>query len=156
MSDQKLRLHPSSTEEKWYQEGLNFECTGCGGCCTGFPGYVDVTEQEIVTMADHLKLSLNEFSRRYLRKIGDRWSLKELSPNYSCVFLRDKKCTIYELRPKQCRTFPWWPENLASEETWQETARHCEGINSKASKVLYEKIEQNRLLMESEKQQENS
>lgn len=156
MSDHKLQLHPSSQPEKWYKDGLNFECTGCGGCCTGFPGYVEVTEDEIVEIADHLNLSLNDFSRRYLRKIGERWSLKELAPHYSCVFLKEKKCNIYSVRPKQCRTFPWWPENLSSEETWQETARHCEGINSSAKKVSYEMIEQNRLLMESEKQQENS
>lgn len=31
-------------------------------------------------------------------------------------------------RPTQCRTFPWWPQNLISDYDWQLAARECEGI----------------------------
>ena len=33
--------------DPWYREGLRFECIRCGGCCTGFPGTVRVTNEEI-------------------------------------------------------------------------------------------------------------
>ncbi|MCB1114461.1 MAG: YkgJ family cysteine cluster protein [Chlamydiia bacterium] len=133
------------TKLPWYKDGLRFKCTGCGGCCTGFPGYVFVSDEEIIKMAEHLKLSVKEFGRLYLRQdASGRLSLKELSKTYDCVFLRDKKrCSIYEVRPKQCRTFPFWPEALSSPEAWEETARYCEGINPQAPKVPLEVIKEN-------------
>lgn len=113
----------------WYKDGLRFKCTGCGQCCTGSPGYVWISPNEAQAMADHLKISLDEFLRKYTRRIGNRVSLKEHSKTYDCVFLQGKKCTLYDVRPKQCRTFPWWPENLSSPESWKETAMRCEGVN---------------------------
>jgi uncharacterized protein len=139
MTKSPLDLIPE--EQPWYKEGLRFECTGCGQCCTGAPGYIWVSENEIKQMAMHLKLSLDEFSDRYLRQIGDRYSLRETFPNYDCIFLKDNKCSIYQLRPKQCRTFPWWPQNLKSKKDWEEAAKHCEGIRHEAPIVPFDKIE---------------
>lgn len=131
-------------ETRWYKEGLAFKCTGCGGCCTGAPGYTWVSEEEIEKIADHLDLTLDEFARKYLRRVGKRWSLKELNPSYDCVFLKGKECMIYPVRPTQCQTFPWWPQNLHSEETWAETARECEGIQPDAPLVSIGEIEKER------------
>lgn len=128
--------------EPWYQEGLNFKCTECGKCCTGSPGYIWVTEHEIIAIADFLNLSIDDFSARYLRVVDDRISLLELPKNYDCIFLKDKKCQIYSVRPKQCRTFPWWPKNLKSKEDWQEAAKFCEGINLEAPRVPIEIIQE--------------
>src|SRR5262249_1390597 len=38
--------------EPWYQDGLRFECTRCGKCCSGFPGFVWVSEAELQAIAD--------------------------------------------------------------------------------------------------------
>ena len=124
----------------WYEKGLRFKCTECGKCCTGRPGYAWVTPEEIQKIAEYLGLEVNAFVRRYLRKVEGKWSLTELKPHYDCVFLKDKRCTIYPVRPKQCQTFPWWPENLSSEEAWKETAEHCEGISDDAPIVPFGKI----------------
>jgi Fe-S-cluster containining protein len=126
----------------WYEKGLSFECTGCGACCTGSPGYIWVNEEEIASIAAHLNLSIQEFSNRYLRQVHGRLSLLEDPRSYDCIFLKDKKCQIYNLRPVQCRTFPWWPTLLASEESWKKAAQGCEGISKKAPLVPYEKIEE--------------
>jgi Fe-S-cluster containining protein len=115
--------------EPWYKEGLRFKCTECGGCCTGSPGYVWITPAEAEAMAEHLKMPLEEFLKEHTRRIGNRVSLKEHPKTYDCVFLKGKRCDIYGVRPKQCRTFPWWPENLKSPEHWKETAARCEGID---------------------------
>jgi Fe-S-cluster containining protein len=128
----------------WYAKGLNFECTGCGQCCTGSPGYVWVDEQEILKIAEFLQLTVEEFSRCYLRRVQGGVSLIELPKTYDCIFLKDKKCQIYQVRPTQCRTFPWWPHHLKSENDWQEAARHCEGIHPEAPLVPIETIEQQR------------
>lgn len=120
------------SDQVWYQQGLKFKCTGCGQCCTGSPGYVWVTPEEISQMAQLLNISEEDFSKKYTRKAHGRIALiekRDLKGNYDCVFLKERKCTLYEARPKQCRTYPWWKENLSSPEEWQETAAICEGIN---------------------------
>lgn len=129
-------------ELPWYSDGLAFQCTGCGQCCTGGPGYIWVNEEEIQEIAAHLKLSVEDFSAKYLRKVGNRYSLRELS-NYDCVFLKDKACSIYSVRPTQCRTYPWWPQIMTSEHAWEREAAYCEGICKNAGRVPRETIETN-------------
>jgi len=78
--------------------------------------------------------------------IGGRLALLERRNNgqYDCIFLRDKKCLVYQVRPKQCQTFPWWTENLTNKESWEELKSYCEGIDD-PSAPLYtlEDIEKN-------------
>lgn len=116
-------------KEPWYKEGLRFGCTQCGKCCTGSPGYVWIDEAEIADMAGFLKISEAEFIQRYTREVDGQLALLEDPRSYDCIFLRDKKCLLYGSRPKQCRTFPFWPENLSSKEAWEETKQRCEGID---------------------------
>ena len=132
----------------WYRDGLCFECTGCGQCCTGAPGYVWVNEEEIQTISNFLQISIEEFAKKYLRQVNGKLSLIELPKTYDCVFLKDKKCQIYSVRPTQCRTFPWWPLLLKSENDWNEAARYCEGIRTTAPLVELEIIEQQKQIQE--------
>lgn len=113
----------------WFKEGLRFKCTGCGKCCTGEPGYVWVTPEEIQEMADFLDMPLDDFATQYIREISGSYSLKELPPENDCVFLKEGQCSVYGARPRQCRTFPFWKENLESKKAWQECAAKCEGID---------------------------
>ncbi len=113
----------------WYKEGLRFQCTQCGQCCTGSPGYVWITEEDIEMMTEQLDIDRQEFIRRYTRSVHGRLALLEHSRTYDCVFLEGNRCKVYKGRPRQCRTFPWWPEHLTSREAWEEAAQRCEGIN---------------------------
>jgi Fe-S-cluster containining protein len=124
----------------WYNKGLNFQCTGCGQCCTGAPGYVWLTEEDIERLSTHLQMPRKEFLRRYTRFVRGRYSLTEKKPHYDCVFLENNKCSVYEARPVQCKKFPWWPQNLTSRNAWLEAAKHCEGIDS-AESVLFSEEE---------------
>jgi Fe-S-cluster containining protein len=129
--------------EPWYAKGLHFKCTGCGQCCTGAPGYVWVEESEIAEMAAALNMAFDAFTKRYIRKVGDRYSLIEDSKTYDCVFLKDNKCAVYQARPQQCRTFPWWIQNLRSKEDWDNASEFCEGMNHKdAPLVPFETIDE--------------
>ena len=89
------------------------ECEACGGhCCTGASGYIWAKYPEIEKMAAFVNLSVEDFATMYLRKVKHRYSLieKKLSEeNYACVFFDEemKRCSIYEVRPLQCRTFPF-------------------------------------------------
>ncbi len=134
------------TNSSWYKEGLKFSCTGCGKCCTGAPGYVWVTTDEMEAMAAFLNLTLKEFKQRYIRRVGNRYSLIESKKTYDCVFLKENKCQVYGARPTQCRTYPWWPENISSKAAWEATARECEGISEEAEVVPFEKIEEQKLI----------
>jgi uncharacterized protein len=116
-------------EKTWYKDGLRFECSQCGDCCTGAPGYVWMTGEEIRLLADHVTAgNVAEFERLYVRKVGVRKSLVEY-PNGDCVFFDPKarKCTVYEARPRQCRTWPFWDSNLKSPADWQRTCEVCPG-----------------------------
>jgi hypothetical protein len=143
---QKLKIIENS--KPWYADGLPFKCTECGKCCTGAPGYIWLNEKEIQAIADHLNLSIKEFSIKYLRLAKGRLSLKEHPTTYDCVFLKDNKCEIYSVRPTQCRTFPWWPQNLKTEKDWQEAAKYCEGINLNAPLTPLDTIEHQRKIQE--------
>lgn len=115
-------------EQPWFKDGLRFTCTGCGDCCTGAPGFVWVNREEIADMARKVKLSPEEFEERYVRKVGIRKSLVEYE-NGDCVFFdaNSRKCAVYEARPRQCKTWPFWQSNMASEETWRDTCEACPG-----------------------------
>jgi Fe-S-cluster containining protein len=113
--------------DPWYQDGLRFECTRCGHCCTGAPGFVWVNEAEIAAIAAHRNESLDRFTALYTRQVGRRVSLREKA-NGDCVFFdRAKGCTIYPVRPRQCRTWPLWESNVVTPEAWEETCAICPG-----------------------------
>lgn len=112
----------------WYREGLRFKCTECGDCCTGAPGYVWLNKREIAEMAATLELSVAEFSRRHVRPVGLRKSLKERSNGDCVLFDPDtRKCRVYAARPRQCRTWPFWGSNLKSPQAWEEACAACPG-----------------------------
>jgi uncharacterized protein len=114
-------------ETPWYHEGLRFECTQCGHCCTGAPGFVWVSDEEVGALAEFLGVSPAQAHDLYTRRYGARRSLRE-KENGDCVFY-DKKvgCTVYSVRPQQCRTWPFWESNLRTEAHWQETCETCPG-----------------------------
>ena len=125
----------------WIEEkGLSFKCTECGACCTGEPGFVWLTDEDIKKISTLLKLTEEEFLDKYCRKIGNQYSLLENNKTYDCIFLKNKKCTIYQSRPKQCRTYPFWDDIIQDKSSWDAEMSHCEGINHSSSCTSKEKI----------------
>ena len=121
--------------EKWYKEGLAFSCTQCGNCCTGEPGYVWVTREEIGRIARFLDRSDDWLPKTQLRRVGFKYSLTERKSNGDCIFLeRDdhgiRGCSIYPVRPLQCRTWPFWTINLKSHPSWAQAGEMCPGLNN--------------------------
>jgi len=119
---------------RWYAGGLHFECRECGGCCAGpTEGYIWVSEPEIELIANYLKTTPGELRRRYLRRVGARTTIVEHRTTKDCIFLRQvdekRRCAIYPVRPNQCRTWPFWAENLSSPDAWNAAGVRCAGIN---------------------------
>jgi uncharacterized protein len=120
----------STPDNPWYSTGLAFTCTQCGNCCTGAPGYVWVDADEMTRLAEHRGESMDEFTRSFVRRVGNRYSLIE-RPGGDCIFWsREVGCTVYEARPVQCRTWPFWPENIASPEAWEGIRPGCPGAGN--------------------------
>jgi Fe-S-cluster containining protein len=115
-------------EEPWFSKGLRFKCTGCGECCTGSPGYVFLSIDDLERLAQHFSLSPEEFTAKYTYRVDDKISLIDRPGSPDCIFLEDKKCSVYEARPVQCRTFPWWIHFLKDRASWEEAGKRCEGI----------------------------
>ena len=116
------------SDEKWYKDGLRFKCTQCGNCCTGPEGYVWVNDEEIVQIAAAIGKSVEETKLEHTRIVGRRVSLKEFA-NGDCTFFdsQTRRCKIYAVRPRQCRTWPFWNSNIDHRESWQHVQQVCPG-----------------------------
>lgn len=129
-------MKKSQAQPEWYSGGLKFSCTQCGRCCTGPPGYVWFSPEEARDIADYLNINEDKFLQSYAHQIKGRWSLNEIQRGreHDCVFLArtpqgQATCSIYSVRPTQCRTWPFWPENLSTPTQWRRVARSCPGVN---------------------------
>ncbi|MBW6488613.1 YkgJ family cysteine cluster protein [Sulfurimonas sp.] len=88
-------------------------CSTCQArCCTGESGYIHVNSREIEDISKLLGLSIEEFTQNYLFKNGYKYSIRErkFGDSYECAFYNRETngCAVYEARPMQCRTFPFW------------------------------------------------
>ncbi len=119
---------PKPKRQPWYQDGLSFTCTQCGDCCSGAPGFVWVGDEEIAALAKEMKMDVDAFEHKFVRQVGLEKSLVEY-PDGDCILLDPdtRKCTVYDSRPIQCRTWPFWDSNLKRRRDWEETCEVCPG-----------------------------
>ncbi len=96
-------------------------------------------------IAEFLKLTVRQVRREYLKRVGLRTTIIEHQATKDCIFLQNsagrRDCKVYHVRPNQCRTWPFWPENLANPGAWNKAARKCPGIN-RGRLYSFEEIEQ--------------
>jgi hypothetical protein len=129
--------------DPWYRDGLGFECARCGQCCTGAPGNVWVSPDDVRALAAHLGLGETEFLARHTRSRHRAGARLIEKPNQDCVFYEcepdangracgtvfEAGCRVYELRPRQCRSWPFWRRNLRSAAAWADAAEACPGMD---------------------------
>jgi Fe-S-cluster containining protein len=132
---------PETTgKSRFYSQGLRFSCTRCSTCCRYEPGFVFLSNRDVSALKAALKLDHDKFLKTYCRWVPDedgksRLSLKEKF-NYDCIFWEKEGCRVYESRPIQCVTFPFWPSVLNDEDSWEMTAKECPGMNQGSSHSL--------------------
>ena len=130
-----------------YKKGIKFECQGSSNCCVsrGSYGYVYLRNKDIRRLSKFKNLTFNNFVELYCDKTDGFIHFKEERKDLKCQFLDKKKCSVYEARPTQCRTWPFWSENMNSK-TWnEEITKFCPGINK--GKIFTEK-EINKIIIE--------
>jgi Fe-S-cluster containining protein len=77
-----------------------------------------------------LELSPAEFRRRFRLRLEDGVHALDPGSDSPCTFYDDETgCAIYEARPTQCRTWPFWPEVVNRKRSWERAARDCEGMD---------------------------
>lgn len=116
----------------WWSQGLPFQCTQCGECCRarGRYRFVYVGLEERRRLARLLGLGTAAFTRLYTEPDGAGYRVLRFVAG-ACVFLRDNRCGVHEAKPDQCRTWPFWPENLASPARYEREVRSfCPGSRS--------------------------
>lgn len=115
------------SNEPWYKDGLRFTCTQCGKCCTGDPGFVWLNDEEITAIAAFLGEPRHEFIAVRTRKARGGVTLREKANGDCVLYDAQRGCTVYKVRPRQCRTWPFWESNLETSEDWEHTERVCPG-----------------------------
>jgi Fe-S-cluster containining protein len=117
--------------DPFYAEGLRFSCTRCSVCCRGEPGYVFLSKEDLRKLLRRLGLDFKSFFREYCTLVdegmGMALTLRE-NAAYDCVLWGAEGCTVYDDRPAQCSTYPFWASILDSMASWNAEARNCPGI----------------------------
>ena len=79
------------------------DCTKCANCCKILGPLF--TEADVSRIAKHFRMRLLVFEDMYLRVDEDNDKVFKSIP---CPFLgEDNLCSIYDIRPKACREFPY-------------------------------------------------
>ena len=105
---------------------FSFKCTRCGTCCRE-DGFVFFLRDDIRRAAKFLGMTAPAFTRQYLIKTADGWSIS-VTAKKPCVFLSEAGCAINDAKPKQCETFPYWKEYVGSDGLLKDFDRPCPGV----------------------------
>jgi Fe-S-cluster containining protein len=117
----------------WYRDGLRFACRRCGNCCSGKGSVVVVTPREREALARHLSMSVAEFDARHTRVSMDDVVLVDDEETGDCEWLERRDdgttaCRVNAAKPDQCRSYPFWPRVVASQQAWEAEGLRCKGI----------------------------
>ena len=126
-----------------YKKGIRFECQGSGNCCVsrGSYGFVYLSDIDLKRFSKYFKISIKKFKEKYCQITDGFIHLSEkYELNGNCIFLKEKKCTGYNSRPTQCRTWPFWNENMNPKVWNEDIAINCPGIG-KGKLIKSKKIE---------------
>lgn len=135
---------------------MKFQCQEtCGGKCCKIPKgnqlFVFLTSKDRMRLAAFLHKPINKFAQRghftTTRFGGTGWHWYLKSGEGQCKFLtKAGKCSVYEARPTQCKTWPFWPENMKPE-TQEMFMKECPGIGvgpELADEVLNAQLDEQR------------
>ena len=123
-----------------FKKGIRFECQGSGKCCVsrGSYGFVYLSDIDLKRFSNYFKISIRKFKKKYCQITDGFIHLTEKSDlRGNCIFLKDKKCSVYASRPSQCRTWPFWNENMNAKIWNNDISVNCPGIGK--GKIIQKK-----------------
>ncbi|MDM8520012.1 YkgJ family cysteine cluster protein [Anaerolineales bacterium HSG6] len=86
------------------QVSAQIDCTRCGHCCTEITPLFD--QEDMTRFAEGLDISVTEFRKKYLISAEHDPGMFRFD-GFPCPFLKNKKCTNYSHRPKDCVGYPY-------------------------------------------------
>ena len=123
------------------KKNIKFKCQGSSNCCVsrGSYGFVYLSKKDLIRISKYLRIEINKFKKNYCAYTDGYLHLREMRKDGNCIFLKDKRCTVYKGRPMQCRTWPFWSENM-NFKTWNsQIIGFCPGVG-KGEKIDKRKI----------------
>lgn len=126
------QLAEATDKEVWKEVA----CLDCANCCKKMtPTY---TKKDINRIASHFNMSYQQFFDKWLKYDTNKDIINKTSP---CQFLgKDRKCSIYEIRPQDCAEFPHFVRKdfmfQVQEKTYTNNLSYCP-----ATLVFVEKLQ---------------
>lgn len=110
-------------------DGFRFTCQlNCTDCCDQ-KGFVYLSEADVLRAAAYLHMKAAAFETKYVYRTRNLIRLRK-PRDKQCHFLVENGCGIHPSKPTQCRAFPFWPELVENQESWNATAKYCRGIGT--------------------------
>ncbi|MBR1911232.1 MAG: YkgJ family cysteine cluster protein [Treponema sp.] len=117
----------------FYENGLQFGCKRCSGCCGKTPGVVYLSKKDLHALCAFFEMTAPQFIETYCKKEtyyeGKTVLALQSRKNNDCILWKDG-CIAYEARPIQCSTYPFWEWIVRDKAMWDDCARDCPGMNS--------------------------
>jgi len=113
----------------------NFKCKACGKCCK-VEGYIHVSNTDIKNISRHLKMTEKQFRDKYVRWVHNIGRVLPSGVNSSCIFLKNGKCGIYQARPVQCSSFPYWDMITGDNDEWEYAKSYCKGCREMGEIII--------------------
>ena len=120
-------------------------CHHCSArCCRGGSGNIWVTPDEMQRIIAHTGENPVDAIHQLFERREGRFSIKERcvghgdgennGREFRCIFLDERfQCTIYPVRPAQCRSFPFW-DYYRSDERLNALLNECPGVRKRLEK----------------------
>jgi Fe-S-cluster containining protein len=100
----------------------SFQCQRCGACCKQ-TGFVYLKEGDAERLALHFGTGVYEFTGAYCLLLERRHLVLKKNQDEPCLFLTPDGCSVYRVRPSQCRDFPFqWKTERSMD--------YCEGLKA--------------------------
>jgi hypothetical protein len=98
------------------------DCLDCARCCQGIPALLTATD--VRRISTKIGCSSAQFYDLYLQQDEDNDWVFEQTP---CVFLlEENQCSIYEFRPKACRSYPHTDQQFSKNIAYHlENSQYC-------------------------------
>ena len=81
-------------------------CLDCGRCCKIF-NCIEITDDEIKTIAQHLKITKKDFLKKYTKNNQKTKATTKKSLKTPCQFQKITRCSIQSVKPFDCKTYPF-------------------------------------------------
>lgn len=113
-------------KKRMLKTSIKFSCRQCGACC--MRGFIYLKKGEPEKIAAFLSLDAVNFKKKYTSWYLWQGRVLNWDESGACIFLKNKKCSIYPVRPFQCSSFPLWPRIIKDKKELNRVKKYCKGL----------------------------